>query len=356
MIWYPINKKDTFFYKGLAILMIVLHNFMHVFPSPRQNEFDYDRVHFDNFLYILTNKPENILQAGFSYFGHFGVQVFIFLSAYGLTKKYFDKVFNYKTFVWNRLIKIYPAFFLALFTWGVLRFVWYWYNGTLDSADFMVKAVLLKIFLLSNFFQGYALKPVGPWWFFPFIIQFYLVYPLILKFFEHWGLKSLILVSILAMGVAIFLQNIGFGAYYTILPYLPSFCLGIYLAVKDKEGIQFSKIYLLIIFVIFMIGNFYKPFWYLTHFCALILLIVVFQYFNKKVKNIKIINSPLTFMGAISMQIFFSHGFLRTPLVEWAIKENTWFMTDFYCLLFVLFSIFVAFILFRIEDGIRKFL
>ena len=93
----------------------------------------------------------------------------------------------------------------------------------------MIDAVLLKITLLSNFFSGYALKPVGPWWFFPFIIQFYIVYPAILKAFELWGLKSLFIISLLSLSVVFFLQNVNFGFYYTILPYLPEFCFGIYI-------------------------------------------------------------------------------------------------------------------------------
>lgn len=46
MNWTKLTKQDTQLYKGVAIFMIVYHNFMHSFPSPKENEFTFSRDRF----------------------------------------------------------------------------------------------------------------------------------------------------------------------------------------------------------------------------------------------------------------------------------------------------------------------
>ena len=158
MQWNSINKSDTLIYKGMAILMIATHNFMATFLEPRNNEFSFKREYFDDFVHLVFSDPGNIIRWIFSYLGHFGVQVFIFLSAYGLTKKYLYTPINYKHFLAQRISKLYPSFLLALMTWFVLRLFWYIWNDSLSTADFMIDAVILKLTLLSNFFPDYVIN------------------------------------------------------------------------------------------------------------------------------------------------------------------------------------------------------
>ena len=84
-----LDLKDTSILKGLAISAIVLHNYFHVVSPVHQNEFTFDPARFQVFLHTVA-RPELATQAVFSFFGHFGVQIFIFLSAYGLTKSHWD--------------------------------------------------------------------------------------------------------------------------------------------------------------------------------------------------------------------------------------------------------------------------
>ncbi|HEY3707185.1 MAG TPA: hypothetical protein VGL22_19145, partial [Terracidiphilus sp.] len=79
-----LDHCDTAVLKGLAILAIVFHNFFHLISPVRQNEFVFHPGLFAVFLQTVR-QPSLAIQAFFSFFGHFGVAVFIFLSAYGLT-------------------------------------------------------------------------------------------------------------------------------------------------------------------------------------------------------------------------------------------------------------------------------
>ena len=75
--------------RGIAILAIVLHNFAHwLRPMVKENEYAFAQHNADRLMTELLH-PSAVLPAHLlSFFGHYGVPVFIFLSAYGLVMKY----------------------------------------------------------------------------------------------------------------------------------------------------------------------------------------------------------------------------------------------------------------------------
>ena len=199
MLWRSLNKADTSVYKGMAILMIVVHNFMHRFPSPREMEFEFVQDGFSIFLESLL-QPENLFQAIPSYLGHYGVQIFIFLSAYGLTKKYLHGNLAYWKFLRKRLVTIYPSFILAILLWAFVKAKFhYGVFGLFKYLYWNVESVFLKLTLVSNFIPSESFSLVGPWWFISLIFQFYFVYPFLLMYYEKWSNKGLIILSILSI-------------------------------------------------------------------------------------------------------------------------------------------------------------
>ena len=103
-VFRDLSLLDTRFFKGIAILMILFHNFFHWLPPKiGENEQDFDLLRFRTYLNICFDSPELIIQATFSFFGHFGVSIFLFLSAYGLTKKYFNIQLDYFNFLKKRI-------------------------------------------------------------------------------------------------------------------------------------------------------------------------------------------------------------------------------------------------------------
>lgn len=75
--------------RGLAILGIALHNYCHwLNPIVKENEYQFFRRNADWFAQVMGT-PDALLPLHLlSYFGHYGVPIFLFLSAYGLEKKY----------------------------------------------------------------------------------------------------------------------------------------------------------------------------------------------------------------------------------------------------------------------------
>jgi peptidoglycan/LPS O-acetylase OafA/YrhL len=356
MNWNPLGKIDSDLYRGIAILMIVTHNFMHLFPEPRENEFCFSPQFFINFLILLRNEPENFARGFLSFFGHFGVQLFIYLSAYGLTKKYASLKLYYWIFIWERLIKIYPSFILSILFWAILVGLPSGLFGPLYVVLSNLNSLALKLTFIANFIPEQGLALVGPWWFISFIFQFYLIFPLLLKLYDKWKGPVLLLISIISTGVAIGIQGQinGINIYLTILGHLPEFCLGIYIAKNDYAGLRVSKVMLFFALIVFILGNIYQIFWYFNHISFLIIFLSILNYFIKKIKENRIVQPFLLFFGALSMPLFLVNGFLREPYISWAIRYNNWLLTIVLCLLFLMISVVVALVLSKMEKRLMS--
>lgn len=352
-----LTSENTLIMKGIAILMIAMHNFMHIFPFPKENEFDFSLERTSSMLNLLWTEPENSLRVIFSFFGHFGVEVFIFLSAYGLTKKYMKHQLFYGRFILDRAIKIYPAFIIAIVIWLILEGTYsHGIFGSFKMISLHYQDILLKLALVSNFIPDRALEPVGPWWFIPFIFQFYFVFPLLLKLYDRWQELGLITLSVFCLVFTDTVGGILFGAnlYYTILPYIPIFLLGIYVAKKDSltPEITIPPAFIWLTLLLFIVGNINQHLWVFSNISFIILFLVIMNYVIPKIKN-KLL-SVLIFTGKISMGLFLVNGFLRYPMLRWAIAENHWLFTIALCLVFLAISYVVAIFLHFLEGVIMN--
>lgn len=336
--------------------MIAMHNFMKHFPLPKENEFIFHADRFFDFISILLDEPENVIRGALSFFGHFGVQIFIFLSAYGLTRKYSQHKMVYLPFILERAAKILPAFMLSILAW---MFVVGWFNGGLGlSGPFQLvdlySASLLFKFLF--FIPAQPFDPVGPWWFIPFIFQFYFIFPLLLYLYSRWGWRSLFTISMGSILFSLALQggigNINF--YTTVFGHLPELCLGIYLAKNESVEQRIPPIFFVVIVAIFLLGNIYQLLWYTSHLSFLLILLVAFKYIVSRIRTVKTVQKIILYLGNISMPLFLVHGFLAEPFITWAREYNQWLMTIALCLISVSISIAMAQVLSVTEKHLRK--
>lgn len=76
--------------RGIAILAIMLHNFCHWINGPivKENEFRFRIERADGLFEALRNIDMYLPVQLISFFGHYGVPVFLFLSGWGLVMKY----------------------------------------------------------------------------------------------------------------------------------------------------------------------------------------------------------------------------------------------------------------------------
>jgi peptidoglycan/LPS O-acetylase OafA/YrhL len=344
----PFDLRDTWALKTIGILAIVLHNFYHSLPAAvLEMEFGFVPGRFQHFLDTVTDSRLTF-QTLFSYLGHFGVQLFIFLSAYGLALKYWNTP-SWRSFVWGRIGKLYPMFFLAVALWLFLRLLEY---GTGFPAFLWSQTdeLLLTTLALINLVPGYGLPPVGPWWFLPFIVQFYGLWQGLAWLIRRTGATGLLLLAVVCVGVTIvaghFLShNWGLDLVETPLGHMPEICLGVGYA---RYGIRVGLVSALVAAGVFVLGNLHAGFWPLTFTCALIMALYTYQITAPAIRGIRFNR----FMADISMPLFFVNGFMRSPFRRIAISFDRWYVTLLAGLAELGFSIAVAYGMLKLEQRI----
>jgi len=348
-----ITIEDTTFYKGLAILMIFFHNYFHwINPAPGENEMEFKISVIQNYISSLFILPEYSIQTTFSLLGHYGVQMFIFLSAYGLTKKYMKKDLKYFSFLTGRTIKIYIPFLITILVWGIYVTLagWTWGQDTTFTQLFLdnKESLIYKITLISNFIPEELFAINGPWWFVSLIFQFYIIFPFLLKLND----KKLLYISIISLVITglFYFSNIPFIVHGTFIAHIPEFAFGIYLAKKGELNIE--KKYMWLIGFIFILGNILLPFWFLTDITVLILLVLFFQYVKEN--SSKITKKFILEIGIASMFIFYLNGFMRNPFVNIAGYYESWWGTILIGFAFFTIVLFFSMLLTRLNILIDK--
>jgi peptidoglycan/LPS O-acetylase OafA/YrhL len=350
-----ITKGDTLLIKAIGIILIVLHNYYRwVNPVTGENEFNMYKENAENCYHILLHRPSEIMNVFFNFLGHYGVQLFIFISAYGLTKINLSKPIVWRQFVRDRFFKLYPTMLLA--TLGILIFNIAGYESLPDKT--LLTELGTQLSLLSTFIPGKALAGVGPWWFYSMIFQFYLIFPGLLWIYKKHNGKGLIIISLLAYILLIsinpWLKDLDLNLMHTVFGHIPEFCFGIWLASRKEFRINI----LIYIFacIVLALGNYYKPFWYFSHLSALIVIIIPVQFVITRIKSVDFLNKILSFIGLISVYIFAIHGFIRWKFVELTNYSNSPLTGFIIGITFLIFSSGFAWVLYEIEKQIRSWI
>ena len=178
-----LTKDNCTALRGLAILAIVLHNYCHwLGPAVKENEYTFTAAKAQAMWHALacpdTWLPVNLV----SFFGHYGVPVFLFLSGFGLVMKY-ERMDRLP--VW-RFIRYH---YLKLFGMMVVGFAVFTAVDLITPGSFHYHAanVLAQLAMCINLLPhpDRIIWP-GPYWFFGLMMQLYIVYRL-LFFRRHWG-------------------------------------------------------------------------------------------------------------------------------------------------------------------------
>ena len=305
------SSLNTQALRGLAILSIITHNFTHwMHGAIFENEFIFQSWHVDKLLHYLSHPDYRLPLQLFSFFGHYGVVLFVFLSAYGLEKKYGHTSKEVPTlpFIWKHYLK--------LFSMCIVGYAGYLLLNA-KYTDYPISAasgILSQLSMLSNL-STHTLETYAPtpYWYFGLMFELYIVYKLLL-FQRSWKIIiGAILLSIIAQAVVIpngdamaWLRNNFIGS---ILP----FGLGLLYA-RYEEKIQLSKTIYIAIAVLSLVAIFVTSIsfipWLFTPIFVCALGISVAQLLPQKIQ------SPIMWVGGISAAIFVSHPIVRQLCFE----------------------------------------
>lgn len=230
-----LSREQTALLKGAAIWFIMLHNYCRRLDFvPRENEFSWSPDGPLLFMqHIAAPHPLRLALDTLAFLGHYGVPLFIFLSGYGLVKKYGTFPArqpaalpymrrNARKF-WRLML---PALLLHIVMQTIL-------TGTFP---FSPLHLTLQILFLTNLNPAGTAYP-GPYWYFGMTMQLYLLYRLCIHRLSARGLLLLSVASLLPQALLLalpphtpwaqsaldYLRTNAVGA-------LPPFCMGVYAA------------------------------------------------------------------------------------------------------------------------------
>lgn len=345
------SKQDTSILKGFAIICICLHNFFHhLAPSPGENEFYFSLNHINNFFSQISETPAEFINLIFSYLGHYGVQIFIFISGYGLALSMAKRKKPWINFVVDRLMKLYPLLLTALIFYILCTIVMY--DRFPWSAHY--EEMKYKLFFIHTLIPKQGTSVNGPWWFFALILQLYILFPALFQFIKKYKIKAFLTLCLLSY-IWIFISQYQFKDVYEVYllqnfpGHLPEFCLGILLALNNNTKI--NNIMFFVAIAIFCLGNFYKIFFPFTFLAVTIIFIFAYQFFKNIPVRKNITKRFLIHFGEISMTLFAVHGFLRTPFITLAKQSlNSPWGHIYAALLFFVTIYFLSFAAARLYD------
>ena len=173
-----LSRDECSALRGLAIAAIALHNYCHLLRiAVKENEFTFSYANADGLWHALLHHSCNLPIHLVSFFGHYGVPVFLFLSAYGLTQKYErgKEGVGVWAFVKSHYLKLFPMM--------VVGFACYLIVDRLSPRPHVYHFIDVASMLgmVGNFLpQPHRVIWPGPYWFFGLMMQLYVIYRLLL--------------------------------------------------------------------------------------------------------------------------------------------------------------------------------
>lgn len=269
--------------RGIAILMVIIVHTSQLY-------------HFKNIFVKLL----------FDY-GQMGVQLFFIASAYTLClsaeKRRYEKS-AIKNFYIRRFFRIFPVYYLGIILYFVLNLYFK------EVSNYTPKNILSNIFFIHGAVPSANNTIVPGGWSIGVEMLFYLIFPVLHKFFflGHFILKYLFLTSIcylIIFLVHVHIKNNSFW-YFNIIVQLPVFMTGIlYYKFQKKINLSLATI----IFSTFTLASFY--FWLKEYFVIIPLLSAIsfcglIKILEKTLLDFRILQR----IGVVSYSIYITHFIL----------------------------------------------
>ena len=329
--------------RGIAILGIMLHNYCHLLPRiVRENEYTYTEANVRGLWYYITQLNEMFFVHFTSFFGHYGVPLFVFLSAYGLEKKY---AFTNKSVGLGGIMLKHYVKLLVMLSVGMVFFTIIEFSIHGNIQRIHDEFIWLFTMLINFSKEPNELIYPGPYWFFGLMLQLYFIYKLFI-YKRHWGFIVGLIVICMAVQ-AYFLQDtvvlniIRYNSLGSLLP----FGLGALYAryTPQLNALQTWGVCLLSAIAI-IVGSIWAETW-------LFVPIFVCTFGVSLVKILpSFISKFFAFIGGISAALFVIHPSLRSIFMPLGKSGDVYIGLALYALT----AIFAAFLLQPIINKITK--
>ena len=294
--------------RGLAIIGIFLHNYCHWLGfAVKENEYTFTMSKASDLMQALAQPDLNLPVHLVSFFGHYGVPVFLFLSAYGLVMKYekrgalSPKQTNVVPFLKHHYVKLFKMMIVGFVAFTMVDAI------TPGSHKYHVMDILGQMFMFNNMMPDpdHVIWP-GPYWFFGLMMQLYIVYRLLL--WRKGDVYALLLIAVCWAMQAFCdpegdtLNRVRYNFMGGVLP----FCTGLLYARHGKQlthGVRMTLMVISVVAVFFFSFNFQTWLWAPLFVCTASIGIVKLLP--------KTVNEWIAWVGTISAALFVLHPLTR---------------------------------------------
>ncbi len=325
--------------RGIAIAGIFLHNYCHwLGPVVKENEYQYFRHNVDWLIEVMGRPFDSLtLFHIISFFGHYGVPVFLFLSAYGLYMKYeqpSNELNNSKTknpSAWSFI----RYHWLKLFRMMIVGFVAFTIVDAITSGrhSYAPLDIIAQLGLFNNILpQPDKIIWPGPYWFFGLMIQLYIVYRVLL-YKRHWGWTVGLILLCAAIQVECGPESEELNRWrYNFVGGILPFGLGL---LYGRFMPSTSKSYQLGFFILSLIAIWVFNLSYITWYLIPVVICTASISFIKLLQPLTDSNNPmallrrwimqkLDWLGNISAALFVCHAITRKIFIPISREGNYW--------------------------------
>jgi peptidoglycan/LPS O-acetylase OafA/YrhL len=201
----------------------------------------------------------------------------------------------------------------------------------------------LTLLGLVNLVPGYDLPPVGPWWYMPFVMQFYCLWPLLRRFAMRFGRGGLLILSVASLVLTYAANDVlvarwAINLLQTPLGHLPECCLGIAVA---RFNYRPGPVAASVSPVVFVVSNVLSQLWLLSFISGLVMIVWSYHVLQPVLRR----SEFLVKVGGYSTALFLVNGFIRFPFLELAARAGVWYARLVYGVASVSFALTVALLL-----------
>lgn len=306
--------------RGLAIIGIFLHNYCHwLGPVVKEDEYTFSQHNVD-WLTAVMASPDGLLPAHLvSFFGHYGVPVFLFLSAYGLELKYgrslYAPAFRFVAYHWKKLFSMMIVGFVSFTIVDAM---------TPGRWHYTLTQVVAQLAMVNNLLPDpdHNIWP-GPFWFFGLMLQLYAVYRLLL-YKRHWAWTAGAMVVCLGVQLAFAPESEALNWYrYNFMGGMLPFGLGLLYARYGNRiiltNLNTLSLLVSVVFCGFMVMWMSASYllWSLVPLVVCILCVYVVKLLSQAARRPvgAWLMERLVWMGEISAALFVIHPTLRKVFI-----------------------------------------
>ena len=327
-----LTKENSQVLRGLAILSIMMHNFLHLerWGFSGENEMSFVQAKADAFFSVLSAGQTSffgVLCELFSFAGWLGVPVFVFLTGYGVAVQSDAHIRGVNSGAVNEGNRFYyiKKQWLKLFVLMLPAVMFFAFFDFLRMG-FSI-ALLKRVFYLTqlaNFVYPYVKCSPGVYWYFGLTFQFYLIWALFGKRLKGWNLLIISLFTLLGLYLSCrYATSNALSIYrHCFTGWFEVFALGLFVAqnksVREKLQLPWymELLFVPLLICLVVIMNSRLESWLFLPLVS----VITFLCLGSLVLRTKYISSLFKWIGKLSACIFVCHPIARFLIINYMPK------------------------------------